>query len=60
MNIKVVKDEVFIDGMYYQYTSLYFYHNDKLIYQVDTDQDTDEDIQRIKTQLIRDIKLKSL
>jgi hypothetical protein len=58
--IKHTKNEVYIDGMYYQYTDLRFYYNNNLIYQIDTDKDTDEDIQRIKTQLLREIKISKL
>lgn len=60
MYIKVIKDEVYIDAMFYQYTVLEFYYEDKLIYEIRTEQDSDEDIQKIKTQLIRDLKLNIL
>lgn len=58
--IEVKKEEVYIDGMYYQYTILEFFYQGKRIYEVHTEQDSEENIERIKTQLMRDINIRTL
>lgn len=58
--IEVIKNEVYIEGLYYQYTNLKFYINNVLIHQEDTEKDTEEDIELIKKRLYRDLKIESL